>query len=1035
MLADARKNLFLMADRQAAINGPGLKIDWPGYENNIWYPRQRCKTSPGQLSGNMAQKRHVVLLPPCTGVPEEFTMKRMLINATQPEELRVAIAEGQQLFDLDIEVPSQEQKKSNVYKGKITRVEPSLEACFVEFGSSRHGFLPLKEICESLYLKGSSKKGGKVAIRDAVREGQEIIVQVEKEERGNKGAALTTYISLAGRYLVLMPTNPTAGGVSRRITGNDRDHLREQLQKVTTPDNVGIIVRTAGVGRDAQDLQWDLDYLLQLWTAIEQAAATRPAPFLVYQESNLFIRALRDHLRNDIGEILIDNESVFNDAREFMQQVMPHNLNKLKLYTDQVPLFNRYQIESQIESAFARTVHLPSGGAVVFDHTEALLSIDINSARATKGSDIEETAYNTNMESANEIARQLRLRDLGGLIVIDFIDMTSRKHQREVEECLRLAMQIDKARVQIGRISRFGLLEMSRQRLRPSLGESSQETCPRCEGHGTIRSVESLALSILRLVEEEVMKDYTGQLIVQAPTEVINFLHNEKRAALAEVEARHKVPIVMLANQYLVTPHFEILRVRKADVTEDASYSRVDRPEAQVVANERSQANAVAIPAPAVKRIVPERPVPTRAEEKAPGFFARLGNILFSNSKEEEEKSKPAARKKTAKKTGNQRGNQQNRGKPTQASRQQGNQRTAKKRTSKKTQAKGQQQQKQQQQRTSKKRTSKKTQSKQGQQQGTQGKPNQQQSAQNKGRQQPQKQAAEQKAQDPTGGYTPSPVVPVAASGDVNGNVKPEQKEGGPRRGGRRRRSPYKTGGSKPRPERTESQADTSADTDTPKQSPVADKQPVDQKAQTPAQSPEKVQASSPETVAKKPTPVAPAKADVKPVEVKPVAAKSTESKPAKSKAPETKSSESKPAEAGKTDSKPSEAKPVEASKPDSKPAKPKPAKASKPDSKPSEPKPAEKPEAAKVAKKVAKKDDSKVAKPDAASADNAEAPAKTTKRPARKKSSSKKAGSKKASKKTARTNKPVEKPKPSSASSPEKDSHGIYTLKPPPSE
>ncbi|MCP4045968.1 MAG: Rne/Rng family ribonuclease [Gammaproteobacteria bacterium] len=995
-------------------------------------------------------------------------MKRMLINATQPEELRVAIAEGQQLFDLDIEVPSQEQKKSNVYKGKITRVEPSLEACFVEFGSSRHGFLPLKEICESLYSKRPSKKGGKVAIRDVVREGQEIIVQVEKEERGNKGAALTTYISLAGRYLVLMPTNPTAGGVSRRITGNDRDHLREQLQKVTTPNNVGIIVRTAGVGRDAQDLQWDLDYLLQLWTAIEQAAAKRPAPFLVYQESNLFIRALRDHLRNDIGEILIDNETVYNDAREFMQQVMPHNLSKLKLYADQVPLFNRYQIESQIESAFARTVHLPSGGAVVFDHTEALLSIDINSARATKGSDIEETAYNTNMESANEIARQLRLRDLGGLIVIDFIDMTSRKHQREVEECLRRAMQIDKARVQIGRISRFGLLEMSRQRLRPSLGESSQETCPRCEGHGTIRSVESLALSILRLVEEEVMKDYTGQLIVQAPTEVINFLHNEKRAALADVESRHKVPIVMLANQYLVTPHFEILRVRKSDVTEDASYSRVDQPEAQVVANERSQANAVAIPAPAVKRIVPERPVPTRAEEKAPGFFARLGNILFSNSKEEEEekekeeKSKPAARKKTTKKTAQQRGNQQSRRKPARGSRQQPNQRTAKKRTSKKTQAKGQQQQqqKQKQQRTSKKRTSKKTQSKQGQQQAGQAKPNQQQAQQRKGRQQPQKQATKQKTQDAvSGNVAKAPVQPAAGSGDVNGNVKPEQKEGGTRRGGRRRRSPYKTGGSKPRPERTGSQVDTSADTGTPKQSPVADKQPVDQKVQTPVKSPDQVQAPSPETTAKKPTAVTPAKAAAKSVE-----AKSTETRPAKSKASKTKSSESKPAEAGKTSSKPSESKPVRASKPDSKPAEPKlvqaskqdskpadpkTAKASKPESKPAKPKPAEKPEAVKVAKKVAEKDDSKVAKPDASSADNTAEPTRATKRPVRKKSSSKKTSSKKAtskkatskkatrkkaSKKTASTSKPVEKSKPSPVSSPEKDSHGIYTLKPPPS-
>jgi len=423
----------------------------------------------------------------------------MLINATQPEELRVAIADGQQLLDLDIEVPSHEQKKSNVYKGRVTRVEPSLEACFVDFGSTRHGFLPLKEISSDYFLPAARKsEGGKVAIKDAIREGQELIVQVEKEERGNKGAALTTFISLAGRYLVLMPTNPSAGGVSRRIVGEDREDLWEQLKNVTTPDNVGIIVRTAGIGREAEELQWDLDYLLQLWNAIEQAAATRKAPFLVYQESNLFIRALRDHLRNEIGEILIDDEKVFNDAREFMQQVMPHNLRKLKLYTDPVPLFNRYQIESQIESAFARVVHLPSGGSLVVDHTEAMLAIDINSARSTKGADIEETAYQTNLEAADEIARQLRLRDLGGLIVIDFIDMMSRKHQREVEERFKHALQMDKARVQTGRISRFGLMEMSRQRLRPSLGESSQETCPRCEGQGQIRSVESLALSILR---------------------------------------------------------------------------------------------------------------------------------------------------------------------------------------------------------------------------------------------------------------------------------------------------------------------------------------------------------------------------------------------------------------------------------------------------------------------------------------------------------------------------------------------------------
>ncbi|HMB61333.1 MAG TPA: Rne/Rng family ribonuclease, partial [Xanthomonadales bacterium] len=469
-------------------------------------------------------------------------MLRMLINATQPEELRVAIANGQTLIDLDIEVPALEQKKSNVYKGKVTRVEPSLEACFVEFGSLRHGFLPLKEICPSTYQASARKKEGKVTIKEAVTEGQEIIVQVEKEERGNKGAALTTYISLAGRYLVLMPTNPKAGGVSRRIIGEDRQDLREQLQHVTAPDNVGIIVRTAGVGREADELQWDLDYLIQLWDAIEKASREQKAPFLIYQESNLFIRALRDHLRNDIGEILVDDNKVFEDAKKFIEDVMPHNVRKLKLYEDDVPLFSRFQIESQIESAFARTVHLPSGGSLVIDHTEAMLSIDINSARATKGSDIEDTAYKTNLEAADEIARQLRLRDLGGLIVIDFIDMMDRKHQREVEERLKHALQIDKARVQTGRISRFGLLEMSRQRLRPSLGESSQETCPRCDGHGTIRSVESLALSILRLLEEEAMKDHTGQVMVQAPPQVANFLLNEKRKALSSIELRHSVP-------------------------------------------------------------------------------------------------------------------------------------------------------------------------------------------------------------------------------------------------------------------------------------------------------------------------------------------------------------------------------------------------------------------------------------------------------------------------------------------------------------
>jgi len=577
-------------------------------------------------------------------------MKRMLINATQPEELRVAVADGQVLIDLDIEVPSQEQKKSNVYKGRITRVEPSLEACFVDFGSERHGFLPFKEICPDCYLPSAKNVEGKLAIRDAVKEGQELIIQVEKEERGNKGAALTTYISLAGRYLVLMPTNPKAGGVSRRISGEDRDDLREQLQQVLAPDNVGIIVRTAGVGREAEELQWDLDYLLQLWEAIEKAASENKAPFLIYQESNLFIRALRDHLRNDIGEILIDNEKVFKDALEFVQQVMPHNARKLKLYVDDVPLFNRYQIESQIETAFARTVHLPSGGSVVIDYTEALLSIDINSARATKGTDIEDTAYKTNIEAADEIARQLRLRDLGGLIVIDFIDMMDRKHQRNVEERLRHALQIDKARVQTGRISRFGLLEMSRQRLRPSIGESSQEPCPRCEGHGTIRSTESLALSILRLVEEESMKEFTGQVIVQAPSSVANYLLNEKRSALIEIERRHELPVLVLANEYMERPRFEIHRIRKSDISEDPSYSHVEQPKAELVASSETQAAlAASAPVAAVSGVLHSRPAPVRQEPKVEekprqGFFGQLFSKLFSAPTPAAEEKKPTSR-------------------------------------------------------------------------------------------------------------------------------------------------------------------------------------------------------------------------------------------------------------------------------------------------------------------------------------------------------------------------------------------------------
>ncbi len=584
-------------------------------------------------------------------------MKRMLINATQPEEVRVAIADGQFLLDLDIEVPAQEQKKSNIYKGRITRVEPSLDACFVEFGSERHGFLSLKEISREYFSEEAQKQldaGNRVDIKDAVKAGQEVIIQVDKEERGTKGAALTTFISLAGRYLVLMPNNPRAGGVSRQISRDDRKDLLDTLKKIEVPDGMGLIVRTAGVGREQEDLQWDLDYLTQLWSAIQEAAGARKAPFLVYQESKLIIRALRDYLREDIGEILIDDEQVFEDAREFMQQVMPHNLRKLKIYRDPIPLFSRYQIESQIESAFAREVRLPSGGAVVIDHTEALLSIDINSARATKGADIEETALQTNLEAADEIARQLRIRDLGGLVVIDFIDMMSKDAQRQVENRLREAMRMDKARVQIGRISRFGLLEMSRQRLRPSLGESSYVTCPRCDGHGSIRSIESLALSILRLAEEEAMKDHTSRVIVQAPVDVANFLLNEKRASLAEIEQRNKLPVTIVANDDMETPRFEVQRLRTNENIDEPSYALT--PSEEVDNHGGYQRHDVQQPPPkppaqaAVSGVRPAAPAPERKKrsliDSIKAFFASLFGTGQKENNSPAKQAKPGASRK-----------------------------------------------------------------------------------------------------------------------------------------------------------------------------------------------------------------------------------------------------------------------------------------------------------------------------------------------------------------------------------------------------
>ncbi|QJD70029.1 Rne/Rng family ribonuclease [Xanthomonas campestris pv. badrii] len=541
----------------------------------------------------------------------------MLINATQAEELRVAIVDGQTLYDIDIEQPSKEQKKSNIYKGRITRLEPSLEAAFVDYGAERHGFLPLKEISRDYFQAGVDHN--KSTIRELLREGQEIVVQVDKEERGNKGAALTTFISLAGRYMVLMPNSPSAGGVSRRIEGEDRAALKEALDKLDIPDDMGVIIRTAGVGRDAEELQWDLDYLLQTWKAIAEAALSKPAAFLIYQESRLIIRALRDYLRADVGEILVDTPELYADAQEFMKQVMPQSLRKLKHYTDDIPLFNRFQIESQIEGAYERNVRLPSGGSIVVDQTEALTAVDVNSSRATKGSDIEETAFQTNLEAAEEVARQLRLRDLGGLVVIDFIDMASSKHQREVENRLQNALKYDRARVQLGRISRFGLMEMSRQRLRPSLGESSQIVCPRCDGHGRMRSVESLSLSIIRVAEEHAMKENTGQVLVQAPVEIANYLLNEKRSALREIEQRHESPIIIVADEQLHTPHYEVTRLRENELGEDSgkpSYQRGTPRKLPVHALTKAQLNIPA--APAVTSIKPSQPAPVREEAPAP---------------------------------------------------------------------------------------------------------------------------------------------------------------------------------------------------------------------------------------------------------------------------------------------------------------------------------------------------------------------------------------------------------------------------------
>lgn len=606
-------------------------------------------------------------------------MKRMLFNATQQEELRVAIVDGQKLIDIDIETAGREQRKGNIYKGVITRIEPSLEACFVNYGEERHGFLPFKEVARTYFKEGIDVRNA--SIKDALREGQEIVVQVEKEERGQKGAALTSFVSLAGRYLVLMPNNPRGGGVSRRIEGEDRQELREAMAQLEMPDGMSIIARTAGIGRDAVELQWDLNYLMQLWKAIDEAVKGNSAPLLIYLESSLVIRAIRDYFQPDIGEILIDTDDIYEQAQAFMSVVMPDNLPRVKRYQDDVPLFSRFQIEHQIETAYSRTVPLPSGGAIVIDHTEALVSVDVNSARATRGSDIEETATRTNLEAADEIARQMRLRDLGGLIVIDFIDMESAKSQRDVENRLRDALRHDRARVQTGKISKFGLMELSRQRLRPALSEASHVTCPRCNGTGHIRDTESSALQVLRIIQEEAMKENTAAIHCQVPVDVVAFLLNEKRAEVIKIETRFKVHVLMIPNKHLETPHYKLERLRHDDPRLDEqklSYVMVEESARELETDTvigRNNEEVRARPEAAVKGITPSQPAPVASprparaaastkltEASSGGLFGFFKKIFSPAAPAKPEESKLSTRPEGRSRNGNGDRNNRNRG-------------------------------------------------------------------------------------------------------------------------------------------------------------------------------------------------------------------------------------------------------------------------------------------------------------------------------------------------------------------------------------
>ncbi len=700
-------------------------------------------------------------------------MKRMLINATQSEELRVALVDGQKLYDLDIENRTREQIKSNIYKGKITRVEPSLEAAFVDYGAERHGFLPMKEISREYFSKKSSE--GRPKIQDVIKEGQEVIVQVEKEERGNKGAALSTFISLAGRYLVLMPNNPRAGGISRRIEGEDRAELRDAIRELKTPQGMGAIVRTAGIGRSTEELQWDLDNLLSLWNSISEQAGQVEAPRFLFRESNVVIRAIRDYLSEDVGEVIIDNQEAYNLASAFIAMFMPKFSAKIKYYQDSIPLFNRYQVENQIETAFQREVKLPSGGSIVIDVTEAMVAIDINSARATKGGDIEETAYKTNLEAADEIARQLRLRDVGGLIVIDFIDMSASKNQREVENRMRKALEIDRARVQVGRISRFGLLEMSRQRLRPSLEETMTKVCPRCSGQGTIRGTRSLALSILRLIEDEAQKEYSAEIRAITPVSVGTFLLNEKRSEIREIESRNNLKVVILPNHNLETPHFDVQRLRAQDnVTKEYSYKLTSALSEGLVAEDDMHVKPVPkTEQPAVDSMLPSTPPPAPKEKAEPaartpnsrpaqpeaeqktGFFKRLLNKLLGVEEqvESETEEKPAARTGArSNQNRNRRNNQQRGGRNQERSNQNRNRRDSQQNRNKR-QASGEASQRH-------------SQNKESQNKDSQNKESQNRDSQNKQSQNRQQKTGQKPAQKPTQAENSQSQQPAKRQGD-----------------------------------------------------------------------------------------------------------------------------------------------------------------------------------------------------------------------------------------------------------------------------